>query len=886
MNNYAGKTILLVEDEPVILLIQSSILKKNGFNVISAISGKKAIELVRGEENIDLVLMDIDLGKGMDGTETAGVILKERDIPVLFLSSHTEPEIVEKTEGITSYGYVVKNSGDTVLLASIKMAFRLHDERMIVKRQSEKLQSLNEELEATNEELNAAFEELEAANEELIESQNEILISEEKFRNIFTNAPVGLLHYNSNGIITECNEVFVGIVGSSAGRLIGLDMRTLEDQNLVEALAAALSGETGFYEGNYHSVTGDKVTPVKVWFTPLFSSDGKVSGGICITEDISVQKKALEDVSAREVKFRTLFENLSQGVIYYDSNGEIIAANPAAEKILGSTHEELLGRTSQYPGWQTIKEDGSIFPEEEYPVNISLNYGKPVKDVVIGLFNSSEGKYRWIVVDSFPEYRTGEEKPFRVSVVFIDITERRIFESAIQEQRQILDTVINAIPSPVFFKDKEGRYSGCNRAFLDYIGYRKEDVIGRTVYDVAPADLSEKYHAADLQIMDAGGDQVYEGGVRYADGTIRDVIFHKAVLYAPDNTINGIVGVMIDITERKKIENRLIESESRYRSLFENNQSVMLIIDPSEGSIVDANEAAVKYYGWSRDELKSMNINQINTLSPDEIKREMDKAKLSDKNIFNFRHHHSDGSISYVESYSGLIIIREKEYLYSIIHDISDRIKAETELRKAVEEKGALLQELQHRVKNNLAMISGLIGLESIRSGDTKVIVVLKNLRNRISALEKLYSSLYHTGNVREIRLDTYISEIADSIIKTYVSELQNIKIVTDLDPIVVSIKHAASIGLITNELLVNALKYAFPDSKEGLITVTLKVSGKGYELTVTDNGIGLPPGFDLKSSTGSGIMIVDMLVEHMEGAFDFEAGEFTGFKVTVPFMG
>jgi PAS domain S-box-containing protein len=312
----------------------------------------------------------------------------------------------------------------------------------------------------------------------------------------------------------------------------------------------------------------------------------------------------------------------------------------------------------------------------------------------------------------------------------------------------------------------------------------------------------------------------------------------------------------------------------------------MFIIDPSEGSIVDANEAAVNYYGWSRDELNSMNINQINTLGPDEIKREMEKARISDKNIFSFRHRHSDGSISDVESYSGLIMIREKEYLYSIIHDISDRIKAETELRKAVEEKGALLQELQHRVKNNLAMISGLIGLESIRSGDNKVIAVLKNLRNRISALEKLYSSLYHTGNVREIRLDNYISEIADSIIKTYVSELQNLKIVTDLEPIVVSIKHAASIGLITNELLVNALKYAFPDGREGVITVTLKVSGPGYELTVTDNGIGLPPGFDLKSSTGSGIMIVDMLVEHMEGAFDFEAGEFTGFKVTVPSMG
>jgi two-component sensor histidine kinase len=108
---------------------------------------------------------------------------------------------------------------------------------------------------------------------------------------------------------------------------------------------------------------------------------------------------------------------------------------------------------------------------------------------------------------------------------------------------------------------------------------------------------------------------------------------------------------------------------------------------------------------------------------------------------------------------------------------------------------------------------------------------------------------------------------------KTYISELQNIKIVTDFEPFVVSIKHAASIGLIANELLVNALKYAFPDGREGVITITLKVSGPGYELAVTDNGIGLPQGFDVKDSTGSGIMIIDMLAEHMEGAFNFEQG-------------
>jgi DNA-binding NarL/FixJ family response regulator len=101
----------------------------------------------------------------MSGTEAAEKILSMCDIPILFLSSHTEPEIVEKTEGITSYGYVVKNSGDTVLLASIRMAFRLFEEKVKVQRHKEQFQKLNEELEATNEELTAAKEELEAANE-------------------------------------------------------------------------------------------------------------------------------------------------------------------------------------------------------------------------------------------------------------------------------------------------------------------------------------------------------------------------------------------------------------------------------------------------------------------------------------------------------------------------------------------------------------------------------------------------------------------------------------------------------------------------------------------------------------------------------------------------
>ncbi len=124
------KKILLVEDEALIALYEAQILEKHNYSVITVHNAKAAIENALNDYEINLVLMDIDLGSGMDGTEAAEAILKERDLPIVFLSSHTEPEVVQKTEGITSYGYIVKNSGETVLVASIKMAFRLFEAKM------------------------------------------------------------------------------------------------------------------------------------------------------------------------------------------------------------------------------------------------------------------------------------------------------------------------------------------------------------------------------------------------------------------------------------------------------------------------------------------------------------------------------------------------------------------------------------------------------------------------------------------------------------------------------------------------------------------------------------------------------------------------------------
>lgn len=135
-----NKTILLVEDDFLIASVESKQIEKLGYSVIIANSGEDAITKFNNNKQISLILMDIDLGKGIDGTETAERILILKEIPIVFLSSHTDPEIVARTEKITSYGYVVKNSGITVLDASIKMAFKLFEAKNRAEINEERLQ--------------------------------------------------------------------------------------------------------------------------------------------------------------------------------------------------------------------------------------------------------------------------------------------------------------------------------------------------------------------------------------------------------------------------------------------------------------------------------------------------------------------------------------------------------------------------------------------------------------------------------------------------------------------------------------------------------------------------------------------------------------------------
>ncbi|MCD6117586.1 PAS domain S-box protein [bacterium] len=265
-----------------------------------------------------------------------------------------------------------------------------------------------------------------------------------------------------------------------------------------------------------------------------------------------------------------------------------------------------------------------------------------------------------------------------------DISEKYI----IKKKLLLLSNSIEASVDGIGIVDKSGNYTFMNKAHAEIYGYDSpSELIGKKWQILYTENELKKFKD---EIMPEFAENGFWRGMATGKKKDGSTFPQEISLTAVDG--GGLVCVVWDISKTVKSEQELKDSESRYRSLFHNNYSVMLIIDPGTGDIVDANSAACKFYGWKHSELTKMKIQKINTLSDLEVKHEMQKAKNENRNHFYFKHRLSSGEIRDVEVYSGPIKLSGKDYLYSIVHDITDRIHAEEALRLN-EEKMRLLVE-------------------------------------------------------------------------------------------------------------------------------------------------------------------------------------------------
>ncbi len=731
-------------------------------------------------------------------------------------------------------------------------------------------------------------------------AEESLLASEERYRLIVENMMDAVMLTAPDGSILSVNSAGCRMFNRTEEeiRRLGRD-RILDVSDPRFAAALSERKRDGSFKGELTGVRpGGETFPIDSSSVMFSDSQGNIRTAV-IMRDISERKRAEEALRQSEEKHRTLFETMAQGVVYQDADGAIVSANPAAERILGLTLDRMTGRTSVDEGWRALREDGTAYPGEEHPAMRALRTGREVRDDIMGVYNPADASYRWISVNAIPQFREGDDRPFQVYTTFEDITSLREARMKLQFQLQFLNLVINAINVPIFFKDYRGAYVGCNHAFEASLGLAREEIIGKTVFDVAPRELAGHYHAMDNELLRNQGEQVYEARVRFADGSSHDVIFNKSVYHDETGSVGGIVGIMVDITERTRAEEAVRESERFAQSTVNALDANIAILDHA-GEIISVNRA------WREFAL-------ANGGDPARVCEGANYLAACDRAAGKGSEGATDFAAGIRDVMTGTRDYYEQEYpcdapgekrwfigrvtpfpgpgpvrIVAAHMNITERKMAEERIRASLHEKEVLLREIHHRVKNNMQVISSLMGLQSsyIDRGE-EVRSALQEMQNRIKSMAIVHEKLYQSADFARIDFREYLASLASTVFQSLNTDPGRVRLGIDVESLVMSIDLAIPFGLIVNELVTNALKHAFPGKRKGEVTVSIrKMKSGGYRMSVKDDGIGIPAGFDMAKDGSLGMRLVNVLARQVAGKLRLKRGKGTEISVTIPRAG
>jgi two-component sensor histidine kinase len=230
---------------------------------------------------------------------------------------------------------------------------------------------------------------------------------------------------------------------------------------------------------------------------------------------------------------------------------------------------------------------------------------------------------------------------------------------------------------------------------------------------------------------------------------------------------------------------------------------------------------------------------------------------------------------------------KDNPIILSLCRDISERKQAEEEIKAALQEKEVLLLEIHHRVKNNLQVISSLLSLQSSRMEDKKAATILRETKDKIYAMALLYERLCQSKNLAIISFPSYVAALVTSLFQSIEADSARIAPRFNVANLPIDIDTAIPCGLIINELVTNAIKYAFPDGREGEIHITLSPAPDDQViLVVSDNGVGISPDLDLSQVKSLGLQLVRGLAAQLQGSLDIEHNGGTTFRITFPLPG
>jgi PAS domain S-box-containing protein len=522
------KYVLLVEDEAMIALLKKSELENFGYSVKHLSSGEKAVSYVlKNSTSPDLILMDIDLGQGIDGTEAAQQILAKKDIPIVFLSSHTEKKIVEKTENITSYGYVVKNSGTVVLDTSIKMAFKLFNEKKAVDKHQVQLEKMG------------------------------------------ALAHIGTWEYDiTSSQLFLSNEVYKILelkISSSIDMQQFLDFYTDDSRSkMQQALNLAITNDKNFIREAEIETSSGKSKKVRTQGELVVSDSGKKIFGII--QDIS-EIRLLDQISHEsELTLNQIEEITHIGHWSVNTVDGSIFHSDEIKRIFGYEPSEYALSVEEAINAYHPDDRDEVLRLFNIAVETGEGYEFDLRIVQPG------GAIRQVHSKGYTQ-KDDSGKVIRVYGVFQDITHHKETEDALVKSNNELNNslslyhdLVETSQDLIWQCDHEGKYTYLNPAWTEVLGYEIEEMLGRPFSIFQAPEQAEKDMREFHTLMKGNTIKGLETIHLHKSGKKVRLVFNAKFLKDKDGNIAGTRGTAYDVTERYNteqiIKNQLQEKET------------------------------------------------------------------------------------------------------------------------------------------------------------------------------------------------------------------------------------------------------------------------------------------------------------------------------------
>lgn len=496
--------------------------------------------------------------------------------------------------------------------------------------------------------------------------------------------------------------------------------------------------------------------------------------------------------------------------------------------------------------------------------------------------DESAAKIAQVQIKYETEQKEWEAELYRLKTEDLEaeITERKRAQEALLKAKEDWERTFDAVPDLITIMDGYFRIVRANKAMADRLGITPEECRGQTCFERIHGMNEPPSFCPHARLLKDGQEHIEEV---YEERLGGDFLVTVSPLFDSQKQVIGSVHVARDITERKRTQEALAESEERYRTLQENIPVGIFRTSP-QGEFLSANRALANMLGFKSDK-EMVNVSVADVYVFPEHRQEYVKLMNEEGMVADFEAQlrRKDGSVFWGSVNARAVSGEEGQVVHfdGVLEDITGRKRISEQIKAALAEKEVLLKEIHHRVKNNLQVIESLLSLQAEHLKDEKALAIFKNSRSRIASMALVHEKLYQSHDLARIDFGAYIRDLTNSLFTSYALAPGTVTLGMDIEDVALDIDTSIPLALIINELVTNSLLHAFPQGRKGQISIGLHADdGNDLTLVFTDDGVGLPEAIDIHNTETLGLQLVTLLVKQLRGNIELDRSNGTRFNI------